>query len=402
MILPAIQSFVSADTVGEDGSQCIIDWDRGKVLVYKEGSPYTITRFNFSTGSQEQTASLTGSTHLEPMGFSPSDNSLYTAKDFANYTGVVRSSAESLTELNSNGTPSSFGIPPPSIRNPGTFAIVNTLGTSWIVTTAVVPIGDEGHAISVLVGGSDIGFLDYYFSLDGAQWSTCAGPQSSREATVYILAGPTGVFPTPNEVILYATTISELGGISTSSIGAISPTDIDPEWTKIYQLGIVYDATDGNVLVSVWTDEAVTNPTYIAKLNSVDASVMWKVPIAGMVNASLQMSSGRIEHGRFACFCWSAFFSTVFLINTIDGTYTSFDTGLVGLVQSGGQCFDDTNGCIVAHGSFSKSGSGGPVQLNGTPDNFSGWYALYVMERFIPPRTPGGKTSYARIWQNNP
>lgn len=408
--LPAIQSFVGDDTGIVDPRQCLPDWDNLRLFTVALVDPCPLTRFGFTTGLEEAFADVHAfSAYPEPISVDPFGN-LYLKKDTSNYTGVVQVSGASLAEGLDFGTPSSVNNQPYSIPLPAAFANLRTGNANFLICGGLEHPVPHGPVISALVAGLGLSFAGHNYTIDELALCMCAGPQASTAASAYTLGGPIADIDT-QQLGLYVTTVSPLAVtyapstwptanayISTDKIGIVVPTDIDAGWTTIYGRGIAYDTLDGNLIVQV-TSTGVDG-SYIAKLSKDDASVLWKVQIAHAQDAYLQLAYGRTAHGTFAYFSQGGApsASAVYVIDTADGSYTTITAGLAGVTLLGGQCFDEINGCVVAYGSFSKT-TDSPLQLNSTPDSFTGWFALYVTARYVPPRIPGGRISYGRIWR---
>ena len=390
---PALQSFVSADTSTANSSQAVLDWVNGKVFPYHSGGGVA-TRFNFTSGAEESVGSLSG--FASPLAVDGL-GSLYVKHDLMNFTGVSQYSPSFLLTA-TWGASSGSNNEPNGIPLPGNFATVQTSDSQWLVTAGQIPIGGDQHAISVVKVGALLGFGGHHFAMQGGSWSNCYAGQSASLSTVFTLAGPTSLVTTPIAVELYRTDIRagaasynpltwpvQNSFIASSLIGSVVPTAIDSSWSHIFQNGIVYDATDGNAVVSLITTDSVTHPSYIAKLRASDATVLWKVAIPNLQfqNLSQQFGLGQIRTGQLAIFVTVSGTPTVFLVDTATGASSSFTTGLAG-VAMGSQCFNDTLGCIVGYTTFSQT-AGSPELLNSTPTSFSGWAALYVTPPFTPP-----------------
>lgn len=404
MIQPTIQNFTSADTTGASTQQCAFDWTH--LYPFHGASPFGITRFDFTTGTQISTGSLPGTSepdpvYLDPLGF------LYYRHDLSNFNGVTQVDGSTYLLTRTFGSDSGFNNMPNGIPLPGFYTAVTVGAVEWLICIGVIPIGTFQHSVNALRAGSVLTFGGHNFEMLGGQWSVCTGPQGNLTSTAYTLAGPSSLKTTPMACELYATTILASAssynptswplanpGISTVLVGSILPTDIDPTWTQMRMTGVCYDATDGNLLAFMFDQtEVVAQPNYVVKIDASDATIKWKVPITGMVNGYGQMPLSRIRHGTFACAVLTNSIKQVFIINTITGTYSSFTNGLAGVLGiNTGQCYDDTTGAIVLSCQFNETVDS-PTRLNSTPSTFNGWAALYVQPVYSPP--PRVET---RVW----
>jgi hypothetical protein len=408
-LYPAIQNFTSAD-VTPQVTQCVIDWTN--VYPYQLGSPYQIARFNFSTGVEISHGFMPGTTSngsciIDPNGF------LYARQSLANYNGLSQANGATYALTSTFGVGSAFNQAPLNIPCPNVLTVLS-IGPSnpstWIATTAEIPLGVDQHSINIVSANGPLAYGGHSFSMVGGSWSQCAGHQDSNSATAWTLGGPSGTAPIPNAVNLYKTVIPAAAAgytpvpvtglinpyITSSLVVTYGPTDIDSGWTDIGQNGVCYDQTDGNLLIIVSTSGSHAANAYVVKLRSNDGSIVWKVPLAhGTINSTNQFPFCRIRHGTLALVISFGPTNTLYVINTISGAFTTSTTGLGSLFVQG-QCYDDTTGAILCNTSYS-AGAGAPTQIGSTPSSFSGWAALYVQPQYAPPpkaRTYNWSTYY--------
>lgn len=285
----------------------------------------------------------------------------------------------------------------------------------------------------------------------------CQGPQQQTRAysfgTAYVLGkrGPTASFnDTP--MGLYRVSVNHSEGRLTAdltTLGNITPQQVDATWThwaaNSLSNGLVYDGTDGNVICSVhtdtpanynsgssyavhdvvrdanghdyssrvnsnvgndpttspvsWTDlgaASYTNTTYLVKLNTKTAAVMWTFAVAGGPdNADLMLQNTRISYGRLAFFTPTEVSGAwpLYWIDTLTGTAVSSQS--VFSTQVGGcQAYDDhTNQMVFFLSSYTNTG-GGPVNVGSTPSSFSNEYAMFRTDAFTPPPPTVPPTNY--------
>jgi hypothetical protein len=194
----------------------------------------------------------------------------------------------------------------------------------------------------------------------------CTGPQNNGHAIGYVLGR--GQFNLGGETTplgFYVVDIPAAGGTMVK-VGTISPAQIDATWTHMDgQSGLVFDQTDGNVMFLVHTNDAVTNNSYLVKINPVTAAVMWASPVNNSADsyADAAMSSSVITAGQF---CWMspglvAGKLRVYIFNTLNGTSTFTDFNTISAPAA--QSFDSRTGCITFFGSYGPTGSTPPVKI---------------------------------------
>ena len=162
--------------------------------------------------------------------------------------------------------------------------------------------------------------------------------------------------------------------ISILTLGTITPAAVDATWTHLAIVDVGYDRTDGNLIVLVTTTDSVTNTQYLAKIDSADASVLWKTPIA-YTNFTQQLVLSRIGNGVLN---WTSDASsgTLYTINTYTGAVISTtNIAAAGFQISGyGQAASDSvNGTIIIPVVYNSGTSGAPAPQAGTPSTFSAW-----------------------------
>lgn len=187
-----------------------------------------------------------------------------------------------------------------------------------------------------LLGADPIDFIDAY---------------QIAEAQAYITAGfdNSGVFwglgtvtygsPATTPFSIYKFVIDAANGhalgFAATKVGSISPTTVDSTWTNFSDVsGVAFDPTDGNLLVYVYTTDAVTNKYYWLKINSATATIIWKTADAsGTTPGSLiDWSQMRPANGVLNYFTNGYWRS----LNTSTGalTATAFTGG--GVIDTGG------------------------------------------------------------------
>jgi len=157
--------------------------------------------------------------------------------------------------------------------------------------------------------------------------------------------------------------------------------DIDPTWTHFDGVSgkdIVYDETDGCVIVQYSTLDAVTTPSYFVKVNPTDGSIVWKMPNQSTLAFS---PDTRIQRQRMNIIVNNGGSDmSLIVINTKLGTVIS-TTNVHGLQAAGGFFSDDVTGFLVGYFQYT-SGGGAPTPVGGTT---SGTYQLMRIQADIGP-----------------
>lgn len=381
---PKVQSYVSTHTAAYNFN-CCTDWPNGMFKTFALGPP-AASVFDFKTGAELFYANLNVSIPEAVCG--DAQGNFYSTIDESNYTGLVKF-GPNLVELERWGNPQSFPPNPPgtAIALPGEMTVVALGANQWIITIGLEHPVPNGPKISGVYLGDTILWAGIDFNTSSVQGLICTGPETATTTTAYSITGP-GDSAVTQQLNVYSTVISSgaegYSGtlpnsfVTNSLIGTIQPTAIDPAWVHIKPNGIIYDPTDGNIIIETNTDSPADNEAYIVKLKASDLTVLWKVPIPHMTSDGSTMGRGRITKGFYAYYSWGTAPVAVYVINTKDGTFTTITEGLDGLTVTGAQLSDDENGCVVAFGHFDKQATNSPIPLNDTPDSFVGWYALYV------------------------
>ena len=177
--------------------------------------------------------------------------------------------------------------------------------------------------------------------------------------------------------------------ITKSTVGSVAASSVDATWTTMWaptQIG--YDATDGNVLLDVFTSNAVTNKRYIVKVSVSDASVIWATAV-GNVTETLNLA-------RVAATVDALKTGTADVITVSSGALASSTlNGVVPAISIPVVASDDTSGLIFLHCQYTE-GSGSPLPVAGTPSSFTGWAIMQLA------RTPPACTAnLANLWFSN-
>lgn len=401
-----IQSFISADVPSPLGSQCVPNFRGGLLYIYSQVGAKPVAGFVYNSGVQFKTVNL-DPIFPECMAVDSIGN-LYTPGGLSNYESVTQLSPQ-LETLQTFGTASAGENYPDGIPTPQNMTCCVSGQANFMVGCSLFAPFPNGPHLASLVVGHNFNFAGaVYVTPQGSNSSSCASKADGQNGAVYIAVGPASPSDTPQQIDIYrynftssavtydpGTWPTENTDISVDSLGAILPTDIDATWTHIFQDGCIVDQADGKLIVKVRTTDVVTNACYLAKINPADLSVLWTVAFAHSANDSSQMSMGQTVHGSYAFLSIGGIIPhehTCTIINTLDGTTTSYQDGLDG-VTLGAQCYDEISGAVIAYVDFT-AGADSPVPIGNTPSSFTGWAAIYVNGPYTAPFQNG----FVRTW----
>jgi hypothetical protein len=359
---------------GTTNGQCGVDWGRRRVFI---GNGTYLSRVGIRTGTEQTYALASGYAEggFPPIGLD-SDGNLYQSIAASLYSGGIQGiSGDTLAK---------------TIR--ATYTAPNYGGSN----TVAVKTGSQQFAISTNIGNTIINLNNTSVSKGKNALVSVGWPNGNARSA--ICAGKPGsnlafLLTSPGDGI--STQISTLHKIvcgitaTVSVVDTYVPHDIDSNWTESYIAGACVDETDGDLLVSFF-GVGGSQGTYIVKLDHQTGAIVWKCAVdsasggSGAVGQN-QMSQSRIRNQRLVIATNSSG-NKITIIDTSDGSKTSYTTGLNGLTIYNYQCYDDTLGAII--GVFSMvPASGGPTLLRNTPATYAGWFVLYVADA-ITPSTP--------------
>lgn len=194
------------------------------------------------------------------------------------------------------------------------------------------------------------------------------GPVENGAALAYVLGRDTyGAGSTTAPLGLYEIR-AETSTTTKTKIGTITPAQVDATWSHfIAAYGIIFDRTDGNLMIFVKTDDVVTNKNYIVKINRKTAAVMWKIAVNAMPNrADNNINRCFVDGGKFAYLSptvSSGSLYPMYVIDTIAGTTVT--TQWSNVQGTGAQLYDARLGLIYFYGSYSQITTP-PTSLIGT------------------------------------
>lgn len=165
--------------------------------------------------------------------------------------------------------------------------------------------------------------------------SVCEGERGTGK---YYALGHITYLNDPNPFTLYSADSSS--GPSLTSIVSISPPDIDPTWTNIsFVAGPGYDNSDGNLLVTVATNDVVAQQQYIVKVDADTGAILWTSFVPRVLVGNMFLNRSYLD-GTYDFLDDTA--HTVVHVDLSDGsqTSTSWNEGL----SQNGQWYDNSLG----------------------------------------------------------
>lgn len=169
--------------------------------------------------------------------------------------------------------------------------------------------------------------------------------------------------------------------IASSTVGTIAAASIDATWTNLAAYSIGYDKSDGNVLLSVSTSDAVTTKHYLVKVNSSSAAVIWAVPILPNTAAAASTSlAGSSVNGTLG---WLGTVNNQVVTTSSGATTTDalggllFNLTISNTIEQVSSLAADTGALFFADiASYNGAASNAPQPVAGTPSSFSTGYAF--------------------------
>lgn len=168
------------------------------------------------------------------------------------------------------------------------------------------------------------------------------GPEGSAFVFVQGTLAP-GYSGNP-QIGFYRAAVDSPSAAGMSKIGVINPASVNAGATYVTipgAYGMVYDETDGNVIVTL-ADQS--SNLYLCKISTRDASVLWSNPT---VATSANFRNSRIQGGVFATIVGGSNPRTLYGINTLTGAITS--TTSESVIAPAGYAYSDRLGCIVVN-----------------------------------------------------
>lgn len=204
----------------------------------------------------------------------------------------------------------------------------------------------------------------------------------------------------PTSVTLYRFLVHGLT-VGKATLGALAPADIDATWTNFSAVSNPgYDTSDGNIVVSFTTLDAVTTTSYLAKISATTGAVLWKTAI----NASAVDFAQCSLNGTLGVFNASGS-RTLALVDLSSGAVTtqSWNNGFTTVIS---QVWDYASGSLTANMAYTQSTGPVPTYLgtylaahsNVVPS--SRWGRLFTAQTYVgpDPTPPDAATAPQRAW----
>lgn len=326
----AALNYVTASNAAAHGHIGTFDWDKG--LFYQEQAwngttdPETngSTLFVFNIATQAQVGGPIDPGEWAFAGLSQTclgydGNIYYGTGDSTNLVGQFNTTSHVNVTYNDTHSLAAAGFVAP---------IVDSAGNDYVLTTGVNSgQGGGGSAPWYIVqmtgagapqwtgaGGS---FDEGSSSLSPGNAFPCRGPVGRAYIGVYGQLSPwTGAA----QLGLYQAAVDAPTIAGVVKLGSILATAVDAGWTTIGINSMVFDETDGNVLLAV--AGSGNSNTYLIKLSTRDGSLMWSLLNFG----GLDFRTSRVRGGRMSYVAGGSNPRTLYEIDTIAGTATAGPT----------------------------------------------------------------------------
>lgn len=343
---------------GVTGVEALIDFTRGRVMAWKEGSATTVGLRVWPIDDHgTETLEVPRNTLLNSSSFPTNDDGYVLTPSTIDYLGnlYIQTGVNNRFFLSKIDAASLVRVGQISYQFP----------TNICFPQAMCPVKGAGNTL-LLCGFKDVAvFSTDTFSavpllaavVDEVRSNVCPGPQYSDTGVGYVIGHPNyNLGASAGAMGFYQVTTTVFSTVMTK-VGTITPAQIDATWTNISnEFGMAWDQTDGNILMQVSTTDAVTNKYYIVKINATTAAIMWACPVNNIdIYSFTNMNRSYIANGKY-CFMSPTLVGglcRVYTVNTVTGTATFSDFN--GITKSGGQWFDSRTGTITFFGSYINS-----------------------------------------------
>jgi hypothetical protein len=379
-----IMAHIGADgeVTSINGADVLVDALRNRMFVFREGGTVGISgirRFDQNMGGSEtmqqgitdlqlgvgNTVDVQGSVCLDPAG------NIIMGHGVSNTMSCGKINPVTLVQSAQFGTASGFlpapftnGTGLPSVSN--MCAVRNVDGDDFLVAAG----GPNTTHTATFVKINDMTFAGQAFDPTEQQLTVCAGLPNTGIA--YGL-GCNATFPSATALGLYRYTCGPGAGdwvptvpitnwqsapntaITSATIGTISPSAFDATWTQFTNVGgIVFDHSDGNILLMVEGNAGAGATRYIAKINVTTAAVMW-VQAINEFDARNRYNMNRCHvDGTYAYYAASGGPNrNLYLINTTTGALVGGAAQVWTNTQpTSAQVWNGLQGAIAVFGSY--------------------------------------------------
>jgi hypothetical protein len=395
------QLIIPADG-GGNPNYVVPDWARDRLYF---GSQSALRRYRVVLETQTPTvSSLAYTTYLQAIDVDPVSGSLIAQRPaeggtVTNYTPLWRYNPDTFAVTATIGTAGASGAYPTAFW-----------GVEWIIcagcgTAASGGATQVGYAFlkeSAFSGVVSVVRTDGSMAAAGFSQAIISGATDNRANGCRGKSGPTGasVFITWSGQVngfqptLPLHTVEIAPGaetydpaswptanphITSRLVGTIFAASVDPTWTKLSCNSLVYDPTDGNVLLQLTTNDAVANTQYLVKVSAANAAVIWTRPAPRAIAVNPGLAPGNISHQQVGLIheTSSSIVATGTGALTTAGpfggvTYNSFPE--TGWDQS--RSDDVSRLYLLPVGSYNAAAPNAPTPAAGTPASFANSYAL--------------------------
>ena len=398
-----ILSYIDTAAIsGVSGDGLMLDWTNGYVYIAEDGSNTSggVNKFQISSGTFIQGATCdtifgntSDSINSAPKWCGP-DGNLYVTGN--NYMHKI---SPALSRIASFPNDTSAAPTPTSVTAPSCICAVKAGNSTFLLGAGKNTSG--GAAYLWAMDADTMLFAGHAEGL--ARYGQCIVPGFGGPGwgEAFTLAG---LATTADSLNLYRTVVNEGAAawpiaswptvnpnISTLLVGTIMPADIDATWTNCTSLTpMLFDETDGNVIVILVTTDSVTNPRYMVKLSTKDCSLIWQLVLTEAMGSGNSNAWGmsRIRYNQVVIMEGGSSGVMKFIDTTTGAiTYSESVPSCHGWVL-GSAAFDDTTGTYLSQNTYDSGTSGAPVQAGSTPGTFSSQFCTISlgagMKGYIP------------------
>ena len=394
---PVLQRYDNTAILTLGGGKLIPDSANNRFFAFKDGSRTTSGAgiYRFDTASGLQTGLLTAATMFAadsgnyanvrgPLVLTFNGSIVWSPSDAVPGAGMAVVDASSMTLTGRMGSASAA-----LIQTPQSLAALDAGGIDFVLgTNAAHP-----NIFVMETHGEVCQFAGHRFNTSEAETTlgVLAGSAAAGSGIAYTVgwqtSGPIGLYKTTLTSAAAGYDVSTWPGspnahISTSRLSSsINPSDIDAGWSGFVTVsGPVYDASDGNVIISVFSTGG-SSSFYLVKLSVVDGSIVWK-----LADTYIQYLSACNLNGVL----WLTNSNVLYEYDTTTGTLTgstTFDSA--NAINTTLPTWDGTSLSVWHDNSFFGTSTPPPYLADGTTTGGPEWARYIVGSAPSPPVPPG-------------
>lgn len=411
-----------ADVVGVSGTVVLPHWEGDNVYFFQTSIAYTPGIRQFALDSLDETLQRSKSSIGISEIYADAGAAATLSYDGANIVFISESGntvqlakvrASDLVLQATLGSYSSSLNPNTGIIAPLTMVGLRSGSTSYVMLSAGLNSGDVSNDFphcnlwAVAVSAFTSAFVGYptianSFPDIRAQNGALLTGHGPSSGLAYLVSLPfvNGVLGAHN---VDAIGVYSVSPTTLTKLGTFAVADVDATWTYVLNAaGVAYDASDGNLLIGVQTDEAVVNKQYIVKLSATTGAVLWKRAV-NFLNPYHQS----FKHSRInGVFHYLGSTGLVYHITTSDGSVSTETVAT--MAATGPQVSDDTTNSIIFYGSYSHDSGTEPAYIGAYMDTGGHhllsqqwarfWFATTPSVTPAPGDIGGLALSYQRAW----